>query len=120
LEQIRQKYLNGNSSDNIDLAKVESHDRNTFLRYSDRIADLFLQPASALDALPRQPALLENYRDMEAYLASLKLEAQQAIEQILELYEQKARSVDEYILHPNLKDIHFERCCILWIPLKAA
>jgi hypothetical protein len=120
LEQIRQKYLNANSSDNIDLAKEESHNRNTFLCYSDSIADLFLQPEAALDALLWQPALSENCRDMEAYLASLKLEAQRAIAQILDLYEQKARAVDEYILHPNLKDIHFERCCILWIPIKAA
>jgi hypothetical protein len=120
LEQIRQKYLNANSSDNLDLAKAESQDRDLFLSYSDRIADLFLQSEISLSASVNKPSPSENSRDMAEYLASLKLEAQHAIARILDLYEQKARCVDEYILHPNLKDIHFVRSCILWIPLKAA
>jgi hypothetical protein len=120
LEQIRQKYLNTNSSDNLDLAKAESQDRNLYLNYSDRIADSFFQPEISLTVSSSKYSLSENHRDMEEYLASLELEARLAIAKILDSYKQKAQSVDEYILHPNLKDIHFVRCCILWIPTKAA
>jgi hypothetical protein len=120
LEQIRQKYLHTNASDNLDLAKAESQDRNLFLKYSDCIADLFFQPEKSLNVSSVKYSLPEINRDMEEYLASLNLEARQAIEKIQDAYEQKAQSVDEYILHPNLKDIHFVRCCILWIQTKAA
>ena len=51
---------------------------------------------------------------------SLAVEAKEVIAELWDSYEEKARSVDEYILHPNLKDIHIVRSCILWIPAKAA
>jgi hypothetical protein len=35
-------------------------------------------------------------------------------------YEEKARSLDEYNLHPNPKDIHFVRSGVLWMPKKVA
>jgi hypothetical protein len=120
LEQIREKYLNVDSFDSLDVARAESHDRDLFWSYSDWIADLFLQPDVSLSATMNERRLLGSNTDLEDRLASLKFEAHQAVAKIWDSYKQKARSMDEYILHPNLKDIHFVRCCILWIPARAA
>ena len=70
-----------------------------------------------MDVVERPRSSLE----MEERLLSLELEAQHAIAGLWRfLYREKARSVDEYILHPNLKDIHLVRSCILWMPAGAA
>ena len=119
LEQIRQKYLNAAFSENLDRAKAESQDRDLFISYSDRIADFFLQPELIRNVAGNERTQPRNNRDLEERLASLDAEARQAIAKICDLYDQRAKSVDEYILHPNLKDIHFVRCCILWIPAEA-
>jgi hypothetical protein len=38
------------------------------------------------------------------------------ISKLSDSFNEKASAVDEYILHPNLKDIHLVRSCILWMP----
>ena len=58
-------------------------------------------------------------RELEEQLFSLELEAQYEIHKLLSSYGEKAQTIDEYIIHPNLKDIHFVRSCILWMPVKA-
>lgn len=120
LEQIRQKYLNAGSSENLDIAKAESQDRNLFLSYSDRIADLFLKPEAGLNTATDERCPPENNPDLAESLAALEAEAGQAVADLCETYRHKAQSVDEYVLHPNLKDIHLVRCCILWIPARGA
>jgi len=120
LEQMRQKYLKTGSSENLDRARAESQDRNLFLGYSDRIADLFLKPEFSLNAVTDERRLPESNPDLAESLIALKSEALKAVSGICDAYRYKAQSVDEYILHPNLKDIHLVRCCILWIPVRGA
>ena len=59
-------------------------------------------------------------RELDERLLSLELEAHQMIARLFDSYDEKACAVDEYILHPNLKDIHFVRSCILWMATGAA
>jgi hypothetical protein len=120
LEQIKQKYLKASTSDNLETAKAESQNKNLFFRYSDRIAGHFLHSGPRKDATKNEPHLPGNNPDLEERLGSLELEAQRAISGIWDSYRKRAQSNDEYILHPNLKDIHFVRCCILWIPARMA
>lgn len=120
LEQIRQKFLSADHSENLDRAKAESQDRNLFLSYSDKIADLFLQPEVSLNAETDECRLVGKNPDLEERLSALKSEARKAVARICNSYANRARLVDEYILHPNLKDIHLVRCCILWIPARGA
>jgi hypothetical protein len=61
-----------------------------------------------------------DMQELEEQLISVELDARRAIAKLEDSYAEKARSIDEYILHPNLKDIHFVRSCILWMPGQAA
>jgi hypothetical protein len=54
--------------------------------------------------------------DLAERLAATEAEARQAIEKILNSYREKALSTDEYIIHPNYRDIHLVRTSILWMP----
>jgi hypothetical protein len=118
LEQIKQKYLKASTPDSLEAAKAESQNKNLFFSYSDRIAGHFQHSGLRKNATKSEPHLPGNNPDLEERLGSLELEAQRSIAEIRDSYRNKAQSNDEYILHPNLKDIHFVRCCILWIPAR--
>jgi hypothetical protein len=120
LAQIRQKYLGTSASDNIELAKIESQSRDIFSHYAERIAGFFLQPELGLSADGNPLHIPRKNLEVEERLLALEMEARQAIARLWDSNKAKAQSIDEYILHPNLKDIHFVRSCILWIPAKAA
>jgi hypothetical protein len=120
LERIKQKYLDTNVSDNLDLVKIESQSRDFYFQYSERIAGLFLQPELGLNIESNSLHVPRKNLELEERLLSLELEARQAIAKLWDSNNVKAQSIDEYILHPNLKDLHFVRSCILWIPAKAA
>lgn len=119
LEQARQKYLVRGNPDSLEETKAESRNKDMFSRCSERIADLFLKADLILEdrsvISPPPPGL-----ELEDRLAALEFESRQAILSLCRSFEERAQSVDEYILHPNLKDIHFVRSCILWMPEGAA
>lgn len=120
LGQIEQKYLNGGSSDDFEMARTASQGKDVFSNYLERIAGLFLQSK----IVPLPPSVeRQNSRgnpELGERLLALESEARHAIAELWASYRQKSQSVDEYILHPNLKDIHIVRSCILWMPAGAA
>jgi len=118
LGQIEQKYLNESSPDDFEVARTASRNRDIFSDYLEKIAELFLQSKPVLN--PDEDQKPRSSLELEERLMSLAVEAKEVIAELWDSYEEKARSVDEYILHPNLKDIHIVRSCILWIPAKAA
>lgn len=120
LEQIKQKYMKTNVPDSLEVAKAESQDKNLFFGYSDRISGLFMNPGIGAEAPKKMLHVPGNNPDLEDRLECLEVEVEQAIAGIRDSYARKTQSIDEYILHPNLKDIHFVRCCILWIPARIA
>jgi hypothetical protein len=120
LEQTRQKYLSGIEPSDLEPSRTESKNRDIFSLYSERIGALVYQRESGSKQSEgpfRPPA---GIQDMEEKLLSLEMEAQNTIAKLRESYEEIAQNLDEYILHPNLKDIHFVRSCILWMPEKAS
>jgi hypothetical protein len=118
LEQIKQKYLDAGVSDNIELAKMESQSKDIFSQYAERIAELFLRPEPGLNAAGNSLHIPRRNLELEERLLALEMEARQAIAKLWDSNRAKSEAIDEYILHPNLKDIHFVRSCILWIPCK--
>ena len=120
LGQIEQKYLNESSLDDFEVARTASRNRDIFSDYLERIAQLFLQSKPVLNPDENGSQKTPSSLELEERLMSLAVEAKEVIAELWDSYEEKARSVDEYILHPNLKDIHIVRSCILWMPVKAA
>jgi hypothetical protein len=119
LEQIKQRYMDVRESVGLEQSKTVSQNKDVFSHYSERIAALFLRydSKSNFSAGPLHPP--PGMQDLEERLLSVELEAQKTIAKLLDSYAEKAGNIDEYILHPNLKDIHFVRSCILWMPQKA-
>ncbi len=116
LEQAKEKYLSANEPGELELAKMESRKRSIFSRYSDRIMAHFLRgdrgpdPAADASGSPRQIS------ELEEKMICLEQEAGQAAAKVRRSYEEKAQTLDEYLLHPNPKDIHIVRSGILWMP----
>jgi hypothetical protein len=120
LEQIRQKYLSFAEPREFEQAKSEIRNKDAFSRFSERIAELFYMAELRMKPVPDPIQYSSGMQELEERLISLELEAHQAIVALSDVYDEKARAIDEYILHPNLKDVHFVRSCILWMPKGAA
>jgi hypothetical protein len=120
LEQTKQKYLSIIDPAELELAKSESRNRDAFSRCSERIAELFYRAELRVKPAAGPAPYSHGVQELDEKLFSLELEALHAINRLSDLYDEKARTIDEYILHPNLKDIHFVRSCILWISTGAA
>ncbi len=118
LERVKQKFLSSEEEGAFERAREESQRRNAFAVYSDKIASLFVQSEFRNKSTFGRPEAAKSMSELDERLIGLEQEAQQAILKIGESYEEKARAIDEYILHPNVRDIHFVRSCIIWIPSK--
>jgi hypothetical protein len=117
LTQIKQKYLGyEDDSGEFETAKLDSKNRDAISRISERIAELFLRAEFSLRPMAGPFRNLQGAQELEERLLSMELEAQQVIAKLWDSYVEKARAVDEYVIHPNLKDIHLVRGCILWMP----
>ncbi len=120
LGQIAQKHLHADESGPLEDARADAQNKNAFCRCSERIAGLFLNAAVGSNPAAESPRPPAEMRELEERLFYLEWEACRAITEVKRSYTDKAWSVDEYIIHPNLKDIHLVRSCILWMPLQAA
>jgi hypothetical protein len=119
LRQIKQKYLGyEDDSRESEIANEDSMNRNYFSKTSERIAGLFIHAEPNMRPVAGAFRNVQGAQELEDRLLSLELEAQQVIAKLWGSYVEKAQSVDEYVLHPNLKDIHLVRSCILWLPDK--
>jgi hypothetical protein len=116
LEQVKQKYIGVTDSGELEKARSESRNRDVFSRCSEQMTELFNSAELRLKPLPYPPRISSNMQELEERLLALEWEARQAITRLADFFEEKANAIDEYILHPNLKDIHFVRSCILWAP----
>jgi hypothetical protein len=117
LTQIKQKYLGyEDDSGEFETAKLDSRNRDAISRISERMAELFLRAEFSLRPVAGPFRNLQGAQELEERLLSLELESQQVIAKLWDSYAEKARAIDEYVLHPNLKDIHLVRSCILWMP----
>jgi len=120
-EQLKEKFLGIGEAELPETVplKPEIDDRDIYSRYAERIAALFLNAASsAVDAEVSIPRMKKN-SELEERLIALTSEARKKITLLRERYEKKSERIDEYILRPNLKNIHCGRSGILWVSMKA-
>jgi hypothetical protein len=119
LERLQQKYLGTEDSEELEKSKKDSSNRELFYRISERISALFLRTEYSIQHVAWTSESGARKHELEERLRDLYLEARETVSRILDSYEDKIRSVDEYILHPNMKNIHFVNSSILWMPAGA-
>jgi hypothetical protein len=119
LEQVREKFLGPavpTAVRDFDSAKLDSMLHDTLHGGSERITELFLNASLSLDATAAKPgAPWVRGIEVDQRLHRLESEALVEIDRLLVRYQERVRTVDEYALHPNFKDIHLVRTSILWI-----
>ena len=117
LEQIKGKYLKTREWTDFDPPQRALQLNSTLRRSSERIAQLFLRADLNLKPITPGPSWSSPVKlDLEERLHLLEGNAHHAIGQLLGAWQDKVRNIDEYIVHPNLKDIDLIRTCILWMP----
>jgi hypothetical protein len=120
LERIETKYVMEGRPGEFESDRVSAQARNKLHDVAEGIAQLFLRTVLTLDArieVPRYPD--PALPDLDQGLETLEVDVRQEIRRRLHSYQEKVLNVDEYIIHPNLRDLHLVRACILWIPEEA-
>jgi len=121
--QIKEKHWPEPESDTV-LGGSEhtSYIHNLMHEASERLAGLFLRTEFMQDASWQGEERRDTggYELVEQKLISLEVEAKHAIEALMSSYREKVRNIDEYVVHPSLRDIHLVRSCILWMPLEGS
>lgn len=120
LEQLKEKYVSSDVSRGMDMPQAESRNRDIYGHYAERIATLFLKGDPGDNVTAAMADAARSMPELEERVTGLEREARRAVIELRESFEEKSRLLDEYILHPNLKDIHFVRSGILWMPQRTA
>ncbi len=117
IEQIRGKYLKTSRWEEYDSPSRSLQLKDIVHQSLDRIAQLFLQAELDLGSCSPAPACRCAARlELEERLCSLEEDAYRAIGRLVATWQDRVRNIDEYIVRPNLKDIHLARTRILWVP----
>jgi hypothetical protein len=122
LEQVREKYQRASQGFDpgldFEAVKVASHWKSRMHQTSERITDLFLGTELSLKDASVSPSPRAGEADLDQRLLALEIEAGQETQRLLHRYQNMVQAIDDYTIHPNLKDIHLVRVCILWVPAK--
>ncbi len=120
LEHIEQKFLGYERTGGFESDRRIAQVRNRFHAVAERITELFLNTGLTwMDAISELPYPDMSMPDLEHHLDTLEMHVHQEIRRLLASYREKVRNIDEYIIHPCLKDLHLVRICILWVPVGA-
>jgi hypothetical protein len=117
LEQARERHLTTHEWAAFDSSRVIAQQRGEFRTAAERITSLFMD--TELNLVPQEFSrgfANCSRTELQQSLASVELDAQYAIAKLMAAYQQKVSNIDEYIIHPNLRDIHLVRSCLLWMP----
>ena len=119
-EQLKEKYLGVGEAELSESAPftMEANDRDIYSRYTERVALLFLNASSSPAETGVVAERMDKKSELEERLIALTAGTLNKITLLRENYEKKAELVDEYVLRPNMKNIHCERSCIIWAPVK--
>jgi hypothetical protein len=121
LERIEQKYVRADLAGEFESDRRRTLARSRLFTKAEVIAGLFLETELTFDAGGAGSAHYPDpsHSDLEQSLEALEFEARQDIRRLRASYQDRVRNIDEYIIHPGLKDLHLVRTCILWMPAKA-
>lgn len=121
LERIETKYFGRGRTMEFESDRRMTQARSRFHAVAEGVAELFLQTeltsATADAEGSRYPD--PTRPDLEQALEALEADVRRDIRRLLDSYQERVRNIDEYIIHPGLKDLHLVRTCILWMPVEA-
>ena len=120
-EQLKEKYLGIGEvelSESSTLA-LEIDDRAIYSSYAERNASLFLNTSWSSADVGVTARRMDETSELEERLIALTSETLNKKTLLRENFEKKAEFAEEYILRPNLKNIHCKRVCLLWVQGKA-
>ncbi len=117
LEQIRERYHEQAGWNWMDRTAGATQFYDLMHKTSERISEAFLRSSLGMDKPAEVPPQTSHPQmELEEKLWLLETEANEAVVELWNDCRQKVRNIDEYVVHPNLKDIHLVRSCILWLP----
>lgn len=121
-ERIEQKYISRTRRGEFELDRRVASARSTLHAVAENIAELFLRTELTLESADVTPMRYPDPSrpDVEQSLEILETDVRRDVGRLLNSYQEKIRNIDEYIIHPGLKDLHLVRKCILWMPAGAA
>ncbi len=117
LERARERHLNDPDSASVEGSRIVARKRGEFRDVAERIGSLFMHTELTLapqDAEREFPAY--SGMELQQGLLSLESDARRAVGKLVSRYQRKASNIDEYIIHPNFRDIHLVRSGLLWMP----
>lgn len=118
LERIEQKYLKYDRPGEFQSDRRMTQARSGFHETSEAVAELFLgaeltmEDADSIELHVPDPLS----PDLEQAAEALKAGVRRDIQRLMRSYQERVRNIDEYIIHPGLKDLHLVRTCIVWMP----
>ncbi len=117
IEQLKGKYLKLKDLGEFEQSIPTVQYKSMLHEISEQVAQMFLGAELSMNPVSAAPPREHTVRhDLEERLLSLEQEARQSIGRLVSTYQEEVRNIDEYIIHPSLKDIHLVRSCILWMP----
>jgi len=118
LERIEQKHAARDRAGEFESDRRMSQDRSRLHAAAEGIAELFLQTELTMETceVSGTQSLDVSRPDLELSLEALEIDVRRDIRRLLSAYQEKVQNIDEYILHPGLKDLHLVRKCVLWMP----
>jgi hypothetical protein len=123
LEQLREKDLRESagltSALDFDIAKIDSLVKSRIHQVSESITNLFLKTELNLGSHLDISCVPSSSTEFDQRLSFLETETRHQIQRLIGVYQERLQNIDEYAIHPNLKDIHLVRTCILWVPVEA-
>jgi len=121
LGRIEQKYLRQDRTGEFESDRRMAQARSKLHALAENIAEFFLQTELTLDErimTPQHPN--PDSPDLDQSLEALEMDVRLEIQRLIDSFRDKVTNIDEYIIHPNLRDLHLVRICILWIPVGAS
>ncbi len=121
-ERIEEKYIGRTRTGEFESDRRTSSARSTLHAVAERIAELFLRTELTLASADVRGARYPDPSrpDVVQSLEILEMDVRRDIHRLLNSYQENMRNIDEYVIHPGLKDLHLVRKCILWMPAGAA
>ena len=120
LARIEQKFVGRGKEGEFVTDRKQARARSRLHAAAERIAELFLKTgltAQTLDA-PGLHSPDPSQPDMDQSLETLETEARVDIRRLVNSYQERVGNIDEYIIHPGLRDLHLVRTCVLWMPVE--
>jgi predicted small metal-binding protein len=118
LEHIKERHLGTDIDVEFDKARLRSQIGSRIHETAEKVTNLFLQASLFQDrSWPPLGHPDQRLPELEQKLQTIEMEACQAIERIRAVFLEKARSSDEYLVRPTLRDIHLGRLGFVWMPV---